>query len=124
VVDAGQREMPEGEPHVSAEVLFDLLDRVEGLPRVGALVVAVLEDQVAGGRAANVIGVLLQRRQAPLEAGRYFIEGHGRLRVAAGGFGWLGGLEADGLADEDDVDAAGQLLVALSRIFPTLLCCP
>jgi len=26
--------------------------------------------------------------------------------------GWLGGLGADWLADEDDVDAAGQLLVS------------
>src|SRR5262249_60139870 len=47
--DAGQREMAEREPHVPAELLFDLLDRVEGLPRVWALVVAVLEDQAAGG---------------------------------------------------------------------------
>jgi hypothetical protein len=32
-VDAGQREMPEGEPHVPAKLLlFDLLDRVERLP--------------------------------------------------------------------------------------------
>jgi hypothetical protein len=33
------------------------------------------------------------------------------LPGAAGGCGWLGGSVADGLADEDDVDAAGQFLV-------------
>ena len=43
-MDAGQREMPEREPHVPVESLFDLLDRVECLPRVGALVIAVLDD--------------------------------------------------------------------------------
>jgi hypothetical protein len=48
-VDGCQREMPEREPHVPAKLLFDLLDRMECLPRVWALVVAVLDDQVAGG---------------------------------------------------------------------------
>jgi hypothetical protein len=62
-MDAGQREVPEREPHVPAELAFDLLDRVERLPRVRALVVAVLEDQAAGGRAADVIGFLVQWRQ-------------------------------------------------------------
>src|SRR5260370_40545826 len=41
----------------------------------------------------------------------------GRLLVAAGRSGWPGRLEADLLADEDDVDPAGQFgvdLVALS----------
>src|SRR5260221_7490024 len=52
-VNAGQREMPEREPHVPPELLFDLLDRMEGLPRVRALVIAVLDDQVAGGRPAD-----------------------------------------------------------------------
>jgi hypothetical protein len=33
------------------------------IARVGALVIAVLDDQVAGGRAANMIGFLVQRRQ-------------------------------------------------------------
>src|SRR6266436_9447064 len=31
-VDAGQREMPEREPHVPAKLLFYLLDRMERLP--------------------------------------------------------------------------------------------
>ncbi len=48
-VDAGQREMPEREPHVPAQLAFDLLDRVERLTRVRALVIAVLDDQAAAG---------------------------------------------------------------------------
>jgi hypothetical protein len=55
--------MPEREPHVPAELLFDQLDRTEGLPRVRALVIAVLEDHTAGGRTADVIDFLIQRRQ-------------------------------------------------------------
>jgi hypothetical protein len=31
-MDAGQREVPEREPHVPAELLFDLLDGAECLP--------------------------------------------------------------------------------------------
>ena len=58
--------MAEREPHVPAELLFDSLDRVEGLPRVRALVIAVLDNQVAGGRAADVIDLLIQRRQGQL----------------------------------------------------------
>jgi hypothetical protein len=54
--------MPEREPHVPAKLLFDSLDRVERLPRVRAFVVAVLDDQKAGGRAARVIDVLIQWR--------------------------------------------------------------
>jgi hypothetical protein len=41
--------MPEREPHVPAEWPLDLLDRMESLPRVRALVIAVLDDQAAGG---------------------------------------------------------------------------
>ena len=62
-VDAGQRKMAEREPHVPADLLFDSLDRVEGLPRVRALVIAVLEDHTAGGRTADVIDLLVQRRK-------------------------------------------------------------
>src|SRR6266571_971309 len=65
-VDAGQREMPEREPHVPPKLLFDLLDRIEGPPRVRALVIAVLDDQAAGGRTANMIDLLIQRRQGEL----------------------------------------------------------
>src|SRR5690242_21615119 len=65
-VDAGQRKMAEREPHVPAELLFDSLDGMKGLPRVRALVVAVLNNQAAGGRAADVIDLLIQRRQGQL----------------------------------------------------------
>src|SRR5450755_3265489 len=41
--------------------------------------------------------------------------GHNR-RVGTGRSGWLGGLEADWLADEDDVNAAGQFLVDLEDL--------
>ena len=63
-MDAGQREMPEREPHVPPKLLFYLLDHMERLPRVRALVIAVLDDQAAGGRAADVIDLLVQRRWA------------------------------------------------------------
>jgi len=58
-VDLGQGEVPEREPHIPAELLFDLLDGAERLPRVGALVVAVFDDQAAGPRAADVIDRLI-----------------------------------------------------------------
>jgi hypothetical protein len=70
--------MPEREPHVPSKLLFYLLDRVERLPRVRALVIAVLDDQAAGGRAADVIDLLIQRRQGELAVVRYRVEGHGR----------------------------------------------
>src|SRR6266702_5537521 len=47
--------MPEREPHLPAELLFDHLERIAGLPRVRAIVIAVLDDQAAGGRTADVI---------------------------------------------------------------------
>jgi hypothetical protein len=68
--------MPEREPHVSAESAFDLLDRVEGLPRIRALVIAVLQDKAAGGRAADVIDFLIQRRQAQLAVIRHRVASH------------------------------------------------
>ena len=113
-VDSGQWEMPEREPHVPAELLFDQLDRMEGLPRVRALVIAVLEDHSAGGRAADVIDFLVQRRQGRLAVVLSCVGGHGG--TTSGGYGALGGLEADSLADEDDVDAAGQFLVDLEDL--------
>jgi hypothetical protein len=58
--------MAEREPHIPAELLFDLLDRTECLPRVRALVIAVLDDQAARWRAANVIDLLVNRRQGQL----------------------------------------------------------
>jgi hypothetical protein len=93
-VDAGQRKVPVREPQVPAQLLAGLLDRVERLPRVRALVIAVLEDQAAGGRAADVIGVLVQRRQGQLAVARDRVEGHGPPPGAAGGSGWLGGVRS------------------------------
>jgi hypothetical protein len=76
-VNAGQRKMAEREAHIPAELLFDQLDRTEGLPRVRALVIAVLEDHTAGGRATDVIDFLVQRRQGGLAVVRACVGGHG-----------------------------------------------
>ena len=84
LVNAGQRKMAEREPHVPAELLFDSLDRVESLPRVRALVIAVLDNQMAGGRAADVIDLLIQRRQGQLAVVRCCVASHGHLLVPAG----------------------------------------
>ena len=86
-LDAGQREVPEREPQVPAELVFGLLDRAERLPGVRALVVAVLEDQVAGGRAADMVDVLLQRRQGQLPVARVALMVTG---PSAGGCGRIG----------------------------------
>ena len=83
-VNAGQREMPEREPHVPPKLLFYLLDRMERLTRVRAFVIAVLNDQAAGARAPDVIDLLVQRRQGELAVVRYRVEDHGGL------FGWCG----------------------------------
>jgi hypothetical protein len=56
--------VPEREPLVPAQAPPGLLDRVERLPRVRALVIAVLGDQAAGGRTPDVIDFLIQRRPA------------------------------------------------------------
>jgi hypothetical protein len=69
--------MAEREPHNLAELLFDQLDRTEGLPRVRALVIAVLEDHMAGGRTADVIDFLIQRRRGRLAVVRSCVGGHG-----------------------------------------------
>jgi hypothetical protein len=61
----------------SAELLFGLLDRVEGLPRVRALVIAVLDNHATGGRAADVIDLLIQRRQGQLAVVRRCVTSHG-----------------------------------------------
>jgi hypothetical protein len=69
-VDAGQGKMPEPEPHVPAEPPSGLLDRTKRLPRVRALVIAVLDDQTPGSRATDVIDLLIQRRQGQLAVGQ------------------------------------------------------
>src|SRR5258707_9726289 len=84
-----QRKRPDRDPRVPAELLADQLDSVERLPRVRALVVAVLDDQRACGRTADVIDFLVQRRQGQLAVVRYRVEGHEPPPGAAGGFGWL-----------------------------------
>jgi len=86
-VNAGQRKMPEREPHVPAELAFDLLDRVERLPRVRALIIAVLDNQAAGGRAANMIDLLIQRRQGQLAVLRRCVDSHRTPPSACGQIG-------------------------------------
>jgi hypothetical protein len=78
--------MPEREPHVPAKLAFDLLDRTERLTRVWALVIAILDDQVACGRAADMIDFLVQRRQCQLTVVRRCVESHG---PPPGGFGQI-----------------------------------
>jgi len=89
-MDAGQGEMPEGEPHVPVELLSDLLDRMERLPRVLALVVAILDDQGPGTRTTDVIDFLIQRLRAQLAVVRHRVGVTGRLQVLT-----VGGLRAD-----------------------------
>jgi len=56
--------MPEREADTVIQALLDAFDLPERLPGVRAFVVAVLEDEPTGGRAANVIDLLVERRQA------------------------------------------------------------
>jgi hypothetical protein len=65
-LDPGQREMPEGEPHTVAQFCLDALDRRKRLPRVRALVIAVLDNQATRSRAADVIHRLIDRFQGTL----------------------------------------------------------
>ena len=55
--------MPEREPHLPAELLSDVLDRVERLPRIRALVIAYSRISGRAGECADVIDLLVQRRQ-------------------------------------------------------------
>ena len=54
-VDVCQREVPEGEANATVELSFDPFDRAKRLPRVGAFVVAVLDEDTSGRGAADVI---------------------------------------------------------------------
>src|SRR4029077_4933772 len=106
-VDAGKGKMPECEPHVPAELPFDLLDRVERLPRGRALVIAVLDDQAAGGRTPDVIDFLIRRRHGQLAVVRDRAVGHG-------GFRWLlDWLDPDLRTDEARDGSSAHLLVLL-----------
>jgi hypothetical protein len=64
VPSTGQREIPEREPYCVAQLFLHEFDRPERLPRVRALVVAVLQDHPAPGRAADVIDRLVHRHHA------------------------------------------------------------
>src|SRR6478609_711083 len=54
-MDIRERKVPEAEPNVSTAKRFDTLDLTERPARVRALVVAVLDDQRSGGRAAHMV---------------------------------------------------------------------
>ena len=62
-MDLDEREVPEGETNAPAQFLLDILDRPKRLPGVGALVVAVLENETTGCRPAGVVDLLVQWRQ-------------------------------------------------------------
>ena len=55
-MDLDQREVPEREADATGSLPLDLLDLAVCLPRVGAFVVAVLDDQGSSRRATDVIG--------------------------------------------------------------------
>jgi len=59
-VDLRQREVTKGEADAAGELLLDALDRPEGLARVGALVVAVLEDDGGTRFPADVVHVIVE----------------------------------------------------------------
>ena len=58
-----EREVPEGETNAPAQFLLDVFDRPKRLPGVGALVVAVLENETTDRRPAGVVDLLVQWRQ-------------------------------------------------------------
>ena len=62
-MDLDEREMAVGETDLSAQFLLDAFDLSERQPRVGAFVVAVLDDQATLGGTANVIDRLVQAFQ-------------------------------------------------------------
>src|SRR2546428_5261438 len=59
-MDLSQRIVPEREADLIVESRLNTLDRAKCLARVGTLVVAVLDDQAAGLRAANVVDGVVQ----------------------------------------------------------------
>ena len=62
-MDLDEGEVPEGETNAPAQFLLDVFDRPKRLPRVWALVVAVLENETSGRRPAGVVDLLVQWRQ-------------------------------------------------------------
>src|SRR5580704_14350054 len=67
-MDAGQREMPEREPHTAIELCFYAHDRPVRLARVRAFVVAVLENPRTRGPSSDVVDAVVHRRQDRLAA--------------------------------------------------------
>ena len=60
-VDLRQREVAKGETDAARQLTLDPFDRPEGLPRIRALVVSVLEDHRGVRSAPHVIDVLGER---------------------------------------------------------------
>ena len=63
-MDLGEREVAEGEADATAQPALDPLDLSIRLPRIGALVVAVLEDETTGRRAADVVDLVLDQARS------------------------------------------------------------
>ena len=59
-VNFSEREIPEREADTGARSSLDALDLTERLPRIGAFVVAVLEDDPTVRPAANVVDPLVE----------------------------------------------------------------
>jgi hypothetical protein len=78
-VDPGQREMPERKPDTPSQLLLDALDRSERLARVRALVIAVLDNQMTFGRAADMINRLVHRLYGRLLYLRHRIARHDKF---------------------------------------------
>jgi hypothetical protein len=60
-MDFREREVPERETHSTVHLLLDALDLANRLPRIGAFVVAVLENETTGRRAADMIDSVVER---------------------------------------------------------------
>ena len=73
----GKREMPEREPDTADEFCFDAFDFPVSLPRVGALVVAVLDNDRARGWPADVVDHVVHWLQGRLVLPRWRAACHG-----------------------------------------------
>jgi hypothetical protein len=71
-VDLGQREMAEGEAELTVQLALDEPDRVEGPPRIWALVIAVLDNQATGRCASDVVDRSVHRLHLPTSDLRSF----------------------------------------------------
>jgi hypothetical protein len=76
-VDVGQRKVPKGEADTPAHSLLDAFDLPEPLPRVRALVIAVLDDETTGRRTAEVIDHVVKRLQGRPTLLRHRVARHG-----------------------------------------------